>query len=127
MLLLPGATSLPIEDVETALHGVMKPVKQYISTSGVASAADLCWINREGAVSYRESTRQQNQNNKKPTEPSSGVPWSKFMPPKVETSNNFDVLNGMAKLNVNGTVPAVPKKKKREEEPVLDDWESFEA
>jgi hypothetical protein len=49
------------------------------------------------------------------------------MPPKVETSNNFDALSAMAKLNVNGAVPPVPKKKKQEEEPVLDDWESFEA
>ena len=54
------------------------------------------------------------------------------MPPKVETSNNFDVLNRMAKLNVTGVnptpgpTPPAPKKKK-EEEPVLDDWESFEA
>jgi hypothetical protein len=106
----------------------MKPVKQYISTSGVASAADLCWINREGTVSYRESTRQQSQTSKKPAESSSVAPWSKFMPPKVETSNNFDVLSGVAKLNVNGVVPApasAPKKKK--EEAVLDDWESFEA
>lgn len=57
------------------------------------------------------------------------------MPPKVETSNNFDVLSRMAKLNVNGVYPsptpappAAPAfKKKKEEEPVLDDWESFEA
>ena len=129
MLLLPGATSLPIEDVETALHGVIKHVKQYIQTSGVATTADLCWINREGTVSYRESTRQQNPNSKKPAESTSTAAWSKSMPPRVETSNNFDVLSRMAKLNVNGAAaaPSVPKKKKEEVEPVLDDWESFEA
>ena len=110
----------------------MKPVKQYISTSGVASAAELCWINREGTVSYRESTRPQNQTSKKPAESTSAPSWSKFMPPKVETSNYFDVLSRMAKLHVNGVNPTpapnppAPKKKK-EEEPVLDDWESFEA
>ena len=53
------------------------------------------------------------------------------MPPKVETSNNFDVLSRMAKLHVNGVnpipAPNPPAPKKKKEEPVLDDWESFEA
>jgi transcriptional repressor NF-X1 len=91
VLLTPGTTSLSIEDTETALHSVMKPVKHYISTSGVAVMADLCWINREGEISYRESTRQ----TKKPNGTTSVAPWSKFMtPPTFETPNTYDALTG---------------------------------
>jgi hypothetical protein len=126
--LLPGATSLPIEDVESVLHSVVKPVKYYISTSAVAVGAELCWVNREGQVSYRESTRQQQQP-KKPSESTSVAPWSKFMTPKVETSNTYDALSAAAKsggsTSTNGV--ATKKKKKEEDVPVLDDWENFEG
>jgi hypothetical protein len=104
----------------------MKPVKQYISTSGVANGADLCWINREGGITYRESTRQ----NKKPNDPStSAAPWSKFMTPKVETANTFEALSGAGKSGGGNVIVNGPdvKKKKKEETPVLDDWESFET
>jgi len=126
VILTPGATSLPIEDVESALHSIIKPVKHYISTSAVAVGAELCWVNREGQVSYRESTRQQQ---KKPNESSSVAPWSKFMTPKVETSNTYDALSAAAKsggsTSTNGV--AMKKKKKEEDVPVLDDWENFEG
>jgi hypothetical protein len=103
----------------------MKPVKQYISTSGVANGVDLCWINREGGVSYRESTRQ---NRKLNDASSSAAPWSKLMTPKVETANTFDALNGAGKSVRGNTVDnGATARRKREETPVLDDWESFEA
>lgn len=121
----PGATSLPIEDVESALHGVIKPVKHYISTSAVAVGAELCWVNREGQVSYRESTRQQT---KKPSESTSIAPWSKFMTPKVETSNAYDALSAATKSGGSVSANGVAAKKKKEEAvPVLDDWENFEG
>lgn len=113
---------MSIEDVENALHSVMKPVKHYISTSGVAIGAELCWINRESQVSYRESTRQQT---KKPIEPSSVISWSKLMTPKFESSNTYDALSGIA--NGSSVVKGVSGKKKKETVPVLDDWESFEG
>jgi hypothetical protein len=132
--LAPGATTLPIEDVESALHNVIKPVKQYISTSAVATAAELCWVNREGQVSYRESTRQQSSN--KPSTSTSVALWSKLATPKFETPNTYDALGVGGKIpaswsassSANGVVAAKPKKKVQEEEniPVLDDWESFE-
>jgi hypothetical protein len=101
----------------------MKPVKQYISTSGVAVCAELCWINREGQVSYRESTRQQQ---KKPNESTSVAPWSKVMAPKFESSNTYDALSGVGTSTARSAVDGVTKKKK-ESTPVLDDWESFEG
>jgi hypothetical protein len=92
----------------------------------VANGADLCWVNREGGVSYRESTRQTRKLN---DASSSAAPWSKLMTPKVETANTFDALNGAGKSVVGNTVTdgATARRKKREETPVLDDWESFEA
>jgi len=102
----------------------MKPVKHYISTSGVAIGAELCWINREGQVSYRESTRQQQ---KKPNESTSVVPWSKFMAPKFESSNVYDALTGVGTSTARSAVNEVVAKKNKESTPVLDDWESFEG
>ena len=102
----------------------MKPVKQYISTSGVAICAELCWINREGQVSYRESTRQQQ---KKPNESTSVAPWSKVMAPKFESSNTYDALSGVGTSTARSAVNGVVAKKKKESTPVLDDWESFEG
>ena len=129
VLLQPGPTLLPIEDVEAALHNVIKSVRHYISTSGVASTAELCWVNREGTVSYRESTRQQT---KKTVEPVA-APWSKFMPPKVETSNTYGLLSGAiavaSSVGSSGSrlVTAVKSAKiRKKEEPILDDWEAFE-
>jgi hypothetical protein len=112
---------MSIEDVENALHGVMKPVKHYISTSGVAIGAELCWINRESQVSYRESTKQQT---KKSIEPSPVIPWNKLVTPKFESSNTYNALSGIA-----GGTSAVTgaNTKKKETVPVLDDWESFEG
>jgi hypothetical protein len=112
---------MSIEDVESALHGVMKPVKHYISTSGVAIGAELCWINRESQVSYRESTKQQT---KKPVEPSPVIPWNKLMATKFESSNTYNALSGIA--GGSSTVKGASMKKK-ETVPVLDDWESFEG
>lgn len=126
VLLSPGPTSLPIEDVENALHNVIKYVRQFISTSGVALAAELCWVNREGHVSYRESTRQQQ---KKGGEPSSLAAWDKFRPPKVETSNVYEVLTGGGRIGEDLSDKVAKKEKKKQEEgkaPLLDDWESFE-
>ena len=102
----------------------MKPVKQYISTSGVAIGAELCWINREGQVSYRESTRQQQ---KKANESTSAAPWSKFMAPTFESSNTYDALSGVGTSAGSSAVNRVVAKKKKESTPVLDDWESFEG
>lgn len=129
VLLSPGPTTLPIEDVETALHNVVKPVKQYVQTSSIAVSAELCWVNREGQVSYRESTKLA----KKSFESSGApiAPWSKYLTPKVETSNSYDPLSG-AGTSVSAPVASVtnvPKKKKKQEQevmPVLDDWEKFE-
>jgi transcriptional repressor NF-X1 len=91
VLLQPGATSLPIEDVEATLHSIIKSVRHYIQTSGAAATAELCWVNREGTVSYRESTRT--QPSKKSVEPSAAA-WNKFLLPKVETSNSYGALGG---------------------------------
>ena len=106
------------------LHSVMKSVKHYISTSGVASGAELCWINREGQVSYRESTRQQQ---KKANESTSVAAWSKFMTPKFGSSNTYDALSRLGPSTSTSTADGVSGKKKTESTPVLDDWESFEG
>jgi transcriptional repressor NF-X1 len=127
VLLSPGPTSLPIEDVENALHSVVRHVKQFVSTSDVALTAELCWINREGQVSYRESTRQQQ---KKGGESSSSAVWNKFGPPKVETSNVYNVLTGGGKIDEDLSSDRVAKKEKKKQEEgkvlLLDDWETFE-
>lgn len=102
----------------------MKPVKHYISTSGVANMADLCWINREGEVSYRESTKQPT---KKPDGTSSVAPWSNFMPSTVEPSKNiFTALTGAETAGSSKPINNVSARKKKEDTPVLDDWENFE-
>ena len=99
----------------------MKPVKNYIQTAAVAVTAELCWVNKEGEVSYRESTRQQS---KKPAAPASSVaPWSKSMPPQLETMNTFHALHVGTSQPVKAAVAA---KKKKDDARVLDDWESFE-
>ena len=129
VLLQPGATTLPIEDVEAGLHKVVKQVRQYVSSSGVADKVELCWVNREGNVSYRESTRQLS---KKPSEPPA-APWSKFMPPKVEMSNTYDALSGVGgvasgpRSSTPTTLSASARKVRQQELPVLEDWESFEG
>jgi hypothetical protein len=127
VLLQPGPTTIPIEDVEAALHSIMKPVRQYISTSGVATAVELCWVNREGNVSYRESTKQQT---KKPIESTAATgPWSKFVTPRVETSNTYEVLTGGARTVDSINVSDKPTKGKKQEEvaAVPDNWENFEG
>ena len=85
--------------------------------------ADLCWINREGEVSYRESTRRTKKPNGTPSVP----PWSKFMTPTVETSNTYDPLTGAGSSGGSKTVNSVSARKKKENTPVLDDWESFDG
>ena len=125
VLLSPGTTTIPIEDVETALHILIKRIRGYISSSNVAQGAELCWVGREGQVSYRESTRQQP---KKSAETTPAAPLRKFRLSKVETSNLYDILSS-AGNNADDTdlMSSLSKKKKKEEgSSVLDNWESFE-
>ena len=96
------------------------------SAPGAAASAELCWVNREGQVSYRESTKQQ----KKPVEPKDpGVTWNKFVTlPRFDSSNAYDVLNAPVSTTSKGHVAKVKKEvKKADEVPVLDNWESFEV
>lgn len=116
-----------MEDVESALHSIIKGVKHYISSSEVATSAELCWVNREGQVSYRETTRQQ----KKPAEPKDpAAMWNKYLnPPKFDSSNAYDVLNASKNSGVNANSVKVKKEEKKEDIqiPVLDSWENFEG
>jgi hypothetical protein len=118
----PGATSLPIEDVESALHNIVKPIRQYIAASNVARTAELCWLNKDRQISYRESTRQPS---KPSTEKPSAIPWDKFLPPKVETSNTYDALSKDVESEKNASGKRIGKKVE-ELLPTLDNWESFE-
>ena len=86
--------------------------------------AELCWVNREGNISYRESTRQQSKKALDPTSQSES--WSKFLAPKVETSNVYDVLSGGVSASSNANV-IIKSRKSKEKIPVLDDWETFEG
>ena len=89
--------------------------------------AELCWVNREGRVSYRESTRQQE---KKAIQSTSAAPWNQFTHPKVETSNMYDALTGAGKIGRSLPSDGEAKKKKKQLEDqasVLDDWEAFEG
>jgi hypothetical protein len=124
--LSPSIPNIGIEDVESALHNAIKGVRESISTSGVARSAELCWVNREGQVSYRESTRQQ----KKPAEAKDpAAVWSKHLnPPKFESSNTYDMLNASKNAGAGTNGIRVKKEdKKADVEPVLDNWESFEG
>jgi hypothetical protein len=108
------------------LHSVINGVKHYVSNSHAANSAELCWVNREGQVSYRESTRHQ----KKPAEAKDpAAVWSKYLnAPKFDSSNAYDVLTASKVPGAGTSAVKVKKKedKKAEVEPVLDDWEKFE-
>lgn len=113
VVLYPATTPLPFEEIESALHSVMKPVRHYISSSSVAIGAELCWINREGQVSYRESTRQLN----KAIQSAPVPPWNKPMAPKFESSNVYDALSGVGASASSATVNSVTAKKERRSRP----------
>ena len=91
----------------------------------MANSAELCWVNREGQVSYRESSRQQ----KKPVEAKDPAAlWSGYLnTPRFESSNTYDVLNASKNAGAISHGVKVKEEKEKNSVPVLDSWENFEG
>ncbi|GAO47095.1 hypothetical protein G7K_1307-t1 [Saitoella complicata NRRL Y-17804] len=124
VLLEPLPSSLSVIEVEVALASIKPSLKRVVASTGIAMFAELCWIGRDGKVSYRESTKVAGASG-------AGAWGKKLTPATTSIANAFSMLNLAGPPEQRASASSwrkpveVPEVKPVANEPVLDDWQAM--